>query len=85
MTPENVNEYTMNIDAATVSRFLLAVGIGLPARRDSCLMELHQHIVRTFGDNRRTQQITHNLMMMVRDLYHWKDATGQQMTRCATV
>ncbi|ATN93753.1 hypothetical protein SEA_ABT2GRADUATEX2_14 [Streptomyces phage Abt2graduatex2] len=85
MDATKANEYTMNIDAATVSRFLLAVGIGLPARRDSCLLELHQHIIRTFGDNQRTRRITHNLMLKVRDLYHWKAETGQTITRCVTV
>ncbi|MEU3986131.1 hypothetical protein AB0F77_39745 [Streptomyces sp. NPDC026672] len=79
----DANEYTAEMTPELASRFLLAVGIGLPARRATCLLELQQHITRTFGGGapKRVEQINRNLLAVVRDWYFHADVTGQPLRR----
>lgn len=79
------NHYSAELSPELASRFLLAVGIGLPARRATCLMELQQHITRTFaaGAPKRTEQMNRNLNSIVWDWFYACEVTGQPVRRLA--
>lgn len=81
------NLYTFEIDASIASRFLLMAGVGLPARRPTCLIELQEHVIRTFGAGapERTEQINKTLYHLAWDLYRWSDAVNRPIRRFAGV
>lgn len=81
------NQYTAEISPEIASRFLMIAGVGMPARRATCLLELQLHVHKTFhnGAPKRTEQINKTLYSLVDDWYHWADATGQPVVRFAGV
>lgn len=87
MTDATANQYTAELSPEIASRFLLIAGVGMPARRATCLLELQQHVTQTFGQGapKRTEQINKALYGLVWDWYHWADATGQRIVRFAGV
>jgi hypothetical protein len=80
----DANTYTLAIAPEVASRFLLIAGIGMPARRETCLLELQLHVIRVFGEE-RAEKINRTLYNLVCDYEGWLDATGAPMRRCATV
>lgn len=81
------NLYTAELSPELATRFLMAAGIGMPARRATCLLELQQHVTRTFsnGAPKRTAEINRALYSLVWDWYHWSEDTGRKVTRFAGV
>lgn len=83
----DANTYTLALTPEIASRFLLVAGVGMPARRETCLLELQQHVIKTFGQGapERTEQINKALFRLVWDYEGWADATGQPIRRFAGV
>lgn len=81
------NTYTLALTPEIASRFLLSSGVGLPARRETCLLELQRHVIKTFGQcaPKRAEQINKALFRLVWDYETWADATGKPIRRFAGV
>lgn len=77
------NAYTAELAPELASRFLLLAGVGMPARRSTCLLELQQHVHRTFnqGAPQQAERINKVLYTLVNEWYHWADATGRKLAR----
>lgn len=75
----DTSHYTEILSAELASRFLLMAGVGIPARRATNLLELQQHVLKTFGNEapERAQQINRALYFLVWDWYHWSHDTGR--------
>lgn len=84
---DTANHYTAELSPELASRFLLMAGVGLHALRATCLMELQQHVYRTFhrGAPKRTEEINKALYALVWDWYHWASDTGQPVRRLASL
>jgi endonuclease III len=83
MIAADANQYTAELSPELASRFLLIAGVGLPARRATCLLELQQHVIRTFGQGApaRTEKINRDLYSLVTDWYHWADTKAGLFVR----
>lgn len=81
------NHYTAELSTELASRFLLIAGVGMPARRATCLLELQQHVIKVFGNGapKRTEQINKALYGLVWDWYHVSSDTGQPIRRLSTL
>lgn len=87
MSGNTANHYTAELSPELASRFLMIAGVGVPARRATCLIELQQHVHRTFyrGAPKRTEEINKALYSLVWDWYHWASDTGQPIHRMASL
>jgi hypothetical protein len=78
------NTYTMELSPEIASRFLLISGIGMPASRATCLLELQEYVIKMFGEE-RAEKINRSLFRLVWDYETWADATGVPIRRFAGI